>query len=155
MILDIRLDTESIQNAINRLIDAQDYLESGVANLVDILVEQGADVAQSIYGGMADVTSESSGTEGSIIASGEAVGFAEFGAGDDVVGVLFENSPDFPVYPGSYSESPDGSGEYARTGAWHFAGRRFTGIEARPGLLMAREHITETMVDIAQEVIQL
>ena len=155
MILDIRLDTESIQSAINRLIDAQDYLELGVSNLVDILVQQGADVAQSMYGGMATATAESSGNEGAVIASGEAVGFAEFGAGDDVVGVAFENDPDFPVYKGSYSESPEGSGEYARQGFWHFGGHGYYGVPARQGLLTAKQHIEETMVDIAQEVIQL
>lgn len=155
MTLNITLDTDSINRAISRLIDAQDYLELGVETLIDILVHDGADVAQSMYGGMATVSAEANGTEGTISASGKAVGIAEFGAGDTVMPVMFENSPGFPVYSGSYSESPEGSGEYAATGRWHFGGRTYTAIEPRMGLLIAKEQIIGTMVDIAQEVIQI
>ena len=57
---------------------------------------------------------------------------AEFGAGQATMPVMFEN--DVPeVYEGSYSESPEGSGEYARFGSWHFGGEYFTEVPARHG----------------------
>lgn len=150
----VKLSTQSIDRAIMRLIEMQDNLDRGVEQLVEILTEEGADMASASYGGMADVEAIAFGNEGVISASGEAVGFAEFGAGDDVVPVNFEGSPDFPVYPGSYSET-EGSGEYAATGKWHFGGQTFHGVPARMGLLNAKEFIIQSAPYIAKEVIRL
>lgn len=148
-----KLSTESIDRAILRLIEMQYNIESGVEQLVEILTEEGADVASASYGGMADVEAIAFGNEGVISASGEAVGFAEFGAGDDVIPVNFEGSPDFPVYPGSYSET-EGSGEYAATGKWRFGGQTFHGVPARMGLLNAKEFIIQSAPYIAKEVVR-
>jgi len=150
----VKLSTQSIDRAIMRLIEMQDNLERGVEQLVEILTEEGADMASASYGGMADVEAIAFGNEGVISASGEAVGFAEFGAGDNVVGIAFENGPDFPVYPGSYSETK-GSGDYVRQGFWYFGGNRYYGVPARQGLLNAKEFIIQSAPYIAKEVIRL
>ncbi len=154
MTINIKLSTESISAAIRELETVQDNIERGTHTLVDILTQDGATVAQNMYGGMANVSTVVTEDEGIIIASGEAVGIAEFGAGDDVIPVWFENNPDFPVYPGSYSESDQGSGEYARDKQWHFGGQVYKGVPARMGLLIAKEQIIGTATQIAQEVIR-
>lgn len=155
MTINIKLSTESIDHAISRLMDVEEAILFGADELVDILTNDAADVATQTYDGMAVATAVVDGSEGTVIASGEAVGFAEFGAGDDVIPVMFENSPDFPVYSGSYSESPEGTGEYAEKGYWHFGGRKYYGVPARPGLLMAKEYVEVNAPIVAQEVIRL
>lgn len=154
MKLKITLSTESIEHAIGRLMEAQDNLEYGLQQTIDMLTAEGADVAQGSYGGMASVDSESVGFHGVIRASGEAVPFAEFGAGDATIPVMFENYPGFDVYPGAYSEQV-GSGEYAMTGRWHFGGNVYTEVEPRGGLYNAKEHIKDNYKAIARGAIQL
>ena len=155
MTVTIKLSTESIDRAISRLMDAQEAIEFNVQEFVSILTENAASIANQAYNGMATATAVTDGNQGTIIASGEAVGFAEFGAGDDTIPVMFENKPGFRVYPGSWSESPEGSGQYATMGYWYFGGVRFEGIPARMGLLNAKEYVKEAAPIIAQEVIRL
>ena len=124
---------------------------------IDILVKDGAMVANDKYGGMANAVGYMPDeTTGVIASAGEANLIAEFGAGDATLppAGMFEDSPDTPVYPGSYSELV-GSGEYAATGKWHWGGREFTEIEPRMGLYNAKNYIEKNAVDIAKEVIQL
>ena len=154
MKLKISLSTESIYEAIGRLMEAQDNLEYGLQQTVEMLTKEGATVAQSAYGGMATVTDEAVGFHGTISASGEAVAIAEFGAGDATLPVLFENYPGVDVYPGAYSEQV-GSGEYAMTGRWHFGGNVYTEVEPRAGLYNAKMYIQENAVEIAKEAIKL
>ena len=154
MTITVDLSPGGIQRAISKLEEVCDNLEDGLEQLVDILAYEGAMVANSFYGGMASAEGEGKGNVGTITASGEAVSFAEFGAGDGTIPVWFENAPPFPVYPGSYSEK-EGSGEYAKFGSWHFGGQRYTEIPARAGLLSAKEYIQENSTEIAKEVIQL
>lgn len=154
MKLKISLSTESIYEAIGRLMEAQDNLEYGLQQTVEMLTKEGAAVAQSAYGGMATVTDEADGFHGTISASGEAVAIAEFGAGDATLPVLFENYPGVDVYPGAYSEQV-GSGEYAMTGRWHFGGNVYTEVEPRAGLYNAKMYIQENAAEIAKEAIKL
>ena len=154
MKLKINLSTESIDAAIGRLLEAQDNLDYGLRQMVDILTTEGAMEAQSHYGEMATVTSEADYYHGVIAASGEAVGIAEFGAGDETLPVLFENYPGFDVYAGSYSEQV-GSKEYFMTGRWHFGGMEYHEVEPRAGLYNAKVYIQDSAVEVAQEVIQL
>lgn len=154
MKINVRLSTESIDAAISKLLEIQDSLEFGTNDLVEVLAHDGALLAQSYFGSMAGVSYEADGGHGIISASGEAVGIAEFGAGDDTLPVLFENYPGFDVYPGSYSEQV-GSGEYALTGRWHFGGREYRKVEPRAGLYNAKVYIQENATEIAREVIKL
>lgn len=154
MKLHIRLSTESIDYAIGRLLEMQDNIEYGLSQAIEMVTTEAAEVAQGSYGDMATVDSESNGFHGTIRATGKAVPFAEFGAGDATIPVMFENYPGFDVYPGAYSEQV-GSGEYAETGRWFFGGHFYREIKPRAGLLNAREYIKDNLADIAQEAIQL
>lgn len=154
MTIHIELSTESINRAIERLHEAQENLEYGVQQLVEILTREGVEEAQSSYGDMAAVSSETDVLHGTIMATGEAVIIAEFGAGQATMPVMFENAPETPVYEGSYSELV-GTQEYYRFGSWHFGGKYYTEVPARHGLLNAKTYIQENSTRIAQEVIHL
>ena len=161
MKIDIKLSDQSIHNAIRMLQQAKDNLDYGVEQTIDILAKNATMIAQTAYGSMANVDYDSDPTMAIIATSGEANLIAEFGAGDDTDPATgFENKPDTPVYPGSYSEL-EGSGEYARTGQWHFGGKVYYGkpdnlrVEPRHGLLNAKAYIIASAEDIAKEVIKL
>lgn len=165
MIINMNLSTESIDAAIRRLEEAKKNLDWGLSETIDILTDKGAQTAQDADGGMATiVTYRPNDNTGVIIAEGEAAIIAEFGAGDATEEPTgFENQPDTPVYPGSYSESELGSGEYARTlaesggetGYWHFGGMRYTEVEPRHGMLKAKAYIVMSAEEVAREVIKL
>ena len=156
MNITVRLSDQSINRAIRRLRQAQDNLRWGVQDAVEILAKDGAEIANQAYGSMANATAYSTEEGTAIIAvTGETNLIAEFGAGDATDPATgFENKPDTPVYAGSYSEL-EGTGEYARTGQWHFGDRVYTEIPARRGLMSAKAFIIESSTDIAKEVINL
>ena len=155
MNIDISLSTSSINAAIRRLQKAKENLEYGLKQTVEILAEDGAAIAKADYGSMADAEAVHGADPVSrIVATGEAVVIAEFGAGDATMEPRFENYPGVDVYPGSYSEQV-GTGEYAETGKWHFGGQVYTEVRPRAGLLDAREYIRDNAARIAKEVIEL
>lgn len=158
MTINIKLSEESVLSAIRELRQIQDNLRWGLNETIDILVKDGAMVANDKYGGMATAIGYMPDEITGIVAAvGDANLIAEFGAGDATlppVG-MFENSPDTPVYPGSYSESEEGSGEYAATGKWHFGGTVYTEVQPRMGLYNARNYIEKNAAEIAKEVIKL
>lgn len=153
MNISIGLSTDDIQRVIQRIKDMQTNLNDGVKKVVDIITTEGAEIAQSHYGDMATVTGNPSGNTGEIIATGDAVVIAEFGAGDATLPVMFENDPGF-IFPGSYSLMV-GSKEYAFTGKWHWNGLEFTEIEPRAGLYNAKYYIKEYSTEICREAIKL
>ena len=154
MTIQLTLSTESIKAAIRKLEDIQEKLESGMEEVVEILTNEGAEIAQSAYGDFpVQATPITEETHGEIVVYGDMPLIAEFGAGQATMPVMFENAPATPVYEGSYSEL-EGSGEYARYGSWHFGGEYFTEVPARHGLLDAKQYIIENGTDIAREVIQ-
>lgn len=154
MTINVSLSTESISRAINELELVKENILEGLRQTVEILVKEGSMIAQSADGEMATVTGEMTGdTTGTITASGRAAVIAEFGAGDAVVVPQFENAPDTPVYPGAYSLL-EGTKEYYRYGSWHFGGVKYTEVQARQGLLKAKEYIQNSAVDVAMEVIR-
>ena len=154
MKIKIRLSTESIASAIEKLVEYQEELENGLNQVVEFLTTEGAEVAQGMYGdwGVAAVPSVDE-AHGYIDVYGDMPLIAEFGAGDTVINpaVLFENSPGTDVYPGSYSIEY-GSKEYATYGSWHFGGQKYTQVEPRLGLFNAKNYIIENSTRIAQEV---
>ena len=156
MTITIKLSDKSINRAIRRLRLVQDHLRWGVQDTVELLAKDGAEIANAAYGGMANAVDYSTEEGVAIIAvTGETNLIAEFGAGDATDPATgFENKPDTPVYAGSYSEL-EGSGEYARTGQWHFGDRVYTEVPARRGLMSAKAFILESGTDIAKEVIKL
>ena len=158
MKVDIKLFSQaSIRSAIQQLRQAQENLRWGVNETVEILVKDGEMIANDKYGGMAEAIGYMVNEGVGIIESGDDANFiAEFGAGDATLPPLgmFENEPFTDVYPGSYSEQV-GTGEYARTGKWHFGGREFTEVAPRMGLYNAKNYIEKNGNDIAREVIKL
>ena len=147
------LSVASIERAIRQLERIQDNLQQGLEDTVDTLVEEGAEIAQTAYGNMAQVGGFANGTEGRIVSAGEDNLIAEFGAGDGTIPVKFANKPKTPVYPGSYSEQH--ARQYARWGFWYFGGEVYSDIPARHGLLDAKRYVIEHSSEIAREVIKL
>ena len=148
------LNEGSIQNLIGRISNIRENLEENVERLVEILTNEGAEVARAAYGNWpVETTPLPDGTEGVINVAGDMPLIAEFGAGQATMPVMFDNPPSTPVYEGSYSELV-GSQEYYRFGSWHFAGDYYTEVPARHGLLDAKQYILEEGVRIAQEVLR-
>jgi hypothetical protein len=139
----------------------QENLSDDVEQLVDVLTEEGAEIAQAAYGDWGvSATPFATGDKGSIIVYGDMPLIAEFGAGDWTMdpSSMFENAPSTPVYPGSYSRL-EGTGEYWESsqqgqGFWHFGGQRFTAVPGRHGLYNAKKWLIDNAGHIAREVIQ-
>ena len=158
MNIKVRLSDKSISNAISKLRTMQENLRWGLQETIEILVQDGEMIANDKYGSMAAAVGYMPDENTGIIASvGDANLIAEFGAGDATLppSGMFEGSPDTPVYPGSYSESEEGTGEYAETGKWHFGGREYTEVMPRMGLYNAKNYIEKNAAYIAREVIKL
>ena len=82
MIINVSLSTESIESAIRQLRTVKENIRWGLSETVDILLKEGAQIAQAADGSMAVVTPyKDDETSGRIIAAGEAPIIAEFGAG--------------------------------------------------------------------------
>lgn len=155
MKIDIKLSDESIRNAIRQLRLAQDHLRWGLQDTVEILAKNGADIANQAYGSMAGAVDYSPEEGVAIIATnGKANIIAEFGAGDATeIPTGFENMPDTPVYPGSYSE--ENARMYVDKGYWVFGGEVYTQVEPRHGLMSAKAYIVASAKEVAKEVIKL
>lgn len=161
MILKAGLSTHGIGRMIRTLTRIRDNLDSDSTKLVDVLAEEGADVAQSNYGRWdVSVTHSSKKNIGHILVSGHMPLIAEFGAGDATLtpSSLFElgGDLDFWVWAGSYSLFV-GSGDYYRYGAWRlpYTNRWITEVEPHHGLYNAKLYLIEHSADIAREVIKL
>lgn len=155
MTINVSLSNESIAQAIRKLERVKENLEIGLGEAIAILTNEGAEIAQVAYGDWGvQATPITEETHGEIIVSGDMPLIAEFGAGQATMPVMFENAPETPVYEGSYSEL-EGSQEYYKYGSWHFAGKYYTEVPARHGLLDAKNYIVDNGTQIAQEVIQL
>lgn len=152
MNINISLSTESIQNAVDRLRVRLQHLEEDAEQFVDILTNEGAEVAQSHYGEWGvQATPVVDGTEGAIVVSGDMPLIAEFGAGDATLPVWFENIP-AEVRKGSYSE--EHARQYSRWGFWYFAGETYTESGGLHGLLNAKRHIMDEYIPTAMEVMK-
>ena len=158
MTINVHLSDDSIRQAIRQLEQVKENIENGLAEAIDILTQDGADVASMAIGSFdgATVSHEmASDTTGVIRVSGEAAVIQEFGAGDLAeTGNPFENDPDVPLGSGTYSQLK-GSGEYAATGQWHFGGKSYQYIDPKHGLYHAREYIKDHAAEVAERVIRL
>lgn len=156
MKLSISLDPSSIQHAISQLQVVKDNIQNGLRQTIELLVQDGATVAQSAYGSMAVASGDmQSDTHGTIKAEGRSVIIAEFGAGDATLPVRFEGDPGVDVFPGSYSEQV-GTGEYAATGEWHWQGQGpFHEVPAKAGLYQAKTYIEGEYANVAMGAIKL
>ena len=163
MKLNIDLSTESITEAIATLTQYKEIFDDGVETVVDILAEEGAQVANAAYGSMAKAKSESSGNTAKVIASGKAVGIAEFGAGYATMEFHpFAKRAPYPVEIGSYSRAQRPYGLFWIThhltgdsGYWFFGGKEYDRVQPRHGLLNAYDHIMNNSTEIARGVLRV
>ena len=154
----INLSQSSILSAIHQLEQIKDDIRWGLNESIDILTKEGTMIAQDADGSMAYVVGYMpEENTGMIFATGDAPVIAEFGAGDATLDPanLFTNDPPVPVYPGSYSESDEGTGMYATLGWWKFGGKIYTEVETRQGLYKAKQYILENAEETVREVIDL
>ena len=153
-------DPKSIQNAINQLNQYKREFEAKEQEFVRRLAEIGVSVATDIYS-MADydgtndvvVTSIHNGTTATVIASGETVGFIEFGTG--IRNPEWDNSGmDYtPPKHGTY-----GKGYGARPNGWYFkpnegvAAIHTYGNVPAEAMKTARDVMIERVIQTAREV---
>lgn len=159
MTLNLSLSTESIDAAVRQLQSMGEDLEDDVEQFVEVMANEGAEVAQSAYGNWnVQAVAIPDGTQAEIIVAGDMPLIAEFGAGDATLDpkTFFENSPETPVFPGSYSLF-EGSREYYNFGSWRmpYTNLWLTQVAPRHGLFNAKLYLLERSTDIAREVIQL
>ena len=159
MNIQIKLDTDSINNAIQQLVNKRDEIDHNTETLVALLTNEGAEKAQSAYGDWGvEALPITIDKEGSILVFGDMPLIAEFGAGraTESPSKYFEGYPIIPVYEGSYSLL-EGSGEYwyshlAGEGFWHFGGKEYHEIPPHLGLYKAKQFIIEHSTEYAQGV---
>lgn len=162
MTINISLSTESIAAAIRQLRTVKENIRWGLSETIDILVKEGAQIAQAADGKMATVIGQKDDElSGKIIATGEAPIIAEFGAGYATMeDHPFAGKAPVPIEVGSYSRENDGLfywSDYANPGEgyWYFGGQEYDRVEPRHGLLDAHDHIVSHAAEIAKEVIKL
>lgn len=153
MTINVKLSTESIDRAIAKLIEYQEEFDSGVEKVVELLTNEGADVANGAYGDWGvEAVPIPEGMSASIMVVGDMPLIAEFGAGDATLNPkdFFSRSPGTPVFPGSYSMRH--AMMYSTFGEWKFAGRWMSEVQPRQGLYSAKMYIIENSTEIAQGV---
>lgn len=147
-----RLSVGQINKLIRSIERYEDSFNRKTSRLIEELTLDGAEEAQRAYRSMAMVSATTEENTGHIIASGEAVIIAEFGAGDATnENHPFSNEP-VEITPGSYSRSELGTGEYDETGEWHWNRQRFTEIQPRKGLEEACTTVQQNLLQRASEV---
>ena len=88
-----------------------------------------------------------------LIASGEDIGFLEFGAGAFTDADEFADQVGYAIYPGSWSES-EGTRAYADRGFWLYHNVHYTGITPSRGMHYALEEILNEIEERAKEKIE-
>lgn len=142
----LTLDTNSIDRAIKEVEKLKEWRKQKLSELTKALAELGAEATG--YGSMVRVEETDNGCK--IIAHDEQIAFIEFGAGD---AATYMNTVDgVDIYPGSWSGSDLGTGEYARYRSWHYQGEKFTEIQPQRGMLKAEETIIARVREIAERV---
>jgi hypothetical protein len=153
------LDRDSIDNAIKRVKDYRNSLDSKVNEIVSRLAVLGMQVVEYQYNSSEDyavyeVSCITNGDSSMIIAEGSDVMFLEFGAGTKTSDYTYETESEGlpPIFPGSYSQT-EGKGQF-RPGHeyWYYERRRYTSLEPCLGFYFASKEIKEQAVDIATKV---
>lgn len=145
-------DSESISSAISEIERIQKDFEKKCNEFMDRIANIGVAMAQSAFGSSVIVEAVPIKNGFRIVASGETIGFLEFGAGSATSPDIFEQEVSYEVAPGSYSKSADGSGEYAATGKWHFGGVEYQFVAPSHGMYQAYEEIIRCAEQEARSV---
>lgn len=161
----INLSVGSVNNAIRSLEAYNRRIERKRDELVEELVNGGAEMAEFAFGSTAVINKTAEGGHGMVEAVGKNVIIMEFGAGLSTMEEhpLKDNAP-VNVYRWSYSREVGagegfitaGAGLYApgedEPGFWHFGGRIMSRVEPRHGMLDARDFIVENLEAKARSV---
>ena len=145
------LAEDHIAYAIRVLESYKQDFEHGLEQAVEILTNEGAEIAKTHYGNWkVRATPSTSGTHGIISVSGDMPLIAEFGAGDATLPVGFEYVPSI-VRRGSYSEQH--AQQYSRWGFWYFAGEPYTEAGGMHSLLEAKRYIIGNSTSVIREAL--
>lgn len=154
--IEISLSKTSIQKAINELERTKKRLMKKLKIVAERLAQEGARAAEAAYGSPVAVSVEEIEDGYAILASGDAVVFLEFGAGDATdSGHPYAKAlaPEgVAVVRGSWSR--EHANQYATQGWWLFGGIRMTEVIPRRGLLMASQEMSQVADRICREVFE-
>lgn len=155
-VINISLTVDSIDLAINEIERYDNWLQEKTEELARRLAELGAGEARitfanAEYLGDNDVEVDVVATDDgySIIASGTAVIFIEFGSG---VEATHPQGNDFGYTEGSWSASDKGRGLYAENGRWWYDGVPLTGQPPAMAMFKAAENLKDQLKRIAKEI---
>lgn len=121
---------------------------------VDLFISEVAELAretaQNAFGASVIVTIEPISNGFAVVASGEKIGFIEFGAGDTAEADMFANQVAYEVRPASWSETH--AREYATKGFWIFGGVIYQHITPTHAMQQAWDAVHEQWPEIAERV---
>lgn len=152
-------DSKSIDKAIAELIRYKTWVANKEEELRKRLANIGAEVARiefasAIYDGKNDVsvTVSDDGWTATILASGKAVAFIEFGSGA-MYGDGHPMNAEFGTGPGTWSDGPNGKGHWDDPNGWYYAhGKKSFGNPPAMAMVHARDRMVEDVTRIAREV---
>lgn len=153
------LDPKSIDKAIAELIRYKTWVANKEEELRERLANIGAEVARiefasAIYDGKNDVsvTVSDDGWTATILASGKAVAFIEFGSGA-MFGGGHPMNAEFGTGPGTWSDGPNGKGHWDDPNGWYYEhGKKSFGNPPAMAMVHARDRMVEQVTRIAREV---
>lgn len=135
---------------------SKDALQQKLDETASALIDEGKTAAESVYPEAVSVTApDPENGVHKLVAEHEGIAFIEFGAGygvengTDIAGATrAQTGMDISI--GSYSR--ENHGEFAEKGVWHFGGRAYEQIPARPGMEYARVTIEDNAEKKLKEV---
>ena len=145
------LDPSSVRRAQVQLEKIMQDFQKKCAQFMQEVANLGVGTAKDAFGSSVKVEAIPMRNGFKIVASGENIGFLEFGAGTMTNADMFAQEVSYEVSPGSWSRT-EGSGEFARTGKWHFGGKEYEYVMPRHGMANAYESISLQAADIAKKV---
>ena len=160
MTINLELSADGVRKAINEVKQYSKSIESRTQKLAEELCRIGIPVVNVHYlsgvrEGNKDFTIKAIPKKNGCIlqANGHDVCFLEFGAGVTTTSYSGEGQEGLPpIYPGSWSESEEGSGEFANNGFWHYGGKLYYGLSPKLGMYYASKEMQNRVVEVARRI---
>lgn len=155
----ITIEVRGIEDALATLENAQN-VETPVMEGIKEVMEKAQELVEAAYEsqweGNTDFSIKLTEIEHGYVltASGEDVGFLEFGAGWGVMPDEFASEVDYDVPMGSYSI--ENMGQFAETGLryWYYEGERYTYIDPTRGMQIALDYVRDNLARVVSEKIR-
>lgn len=152
-------DLASIERAIEEVRKYEEWVLRKEDELRRELAEEGVDVARiefysAVYDGPNDVsvTVSDEGKTATILASGKAVAFIEFGSGAKY-GYGHPMNGEFGTGPGTWSDGPEGKGHWQDEKGWYYKhGEKSWGNPPAMAMVHARDKVVELVTRTAIRV---